>query len=87
MHEHEREEIANRTMENIFQLLPNRPSRIWSDGSEILCQTESMAEAIADLFDAMYGVPIAHTGYYDPDEDERNNEVTESTGFYYVDFD
>lgn len=83
----ERENLASNTMDAIFELLPKEPSNIWTDGTDILCKTESMAEAIADLFDAMFRTPIAHTGYYDPEEDERNNEVTESTGYYYVDFD
>jgi len=27
---------------------------------------------------------VATTGYFDPGEDERGNEVNECTGFYYV---
>ena len=76
------------TVERIMSLLPQKNDyRIWSDGTEILCETEQQAEHIADFLDAMYGEPIAHTGYYDPEEDERSNEVADNTGFYYVDFD
>lgn len=62
-------------------------TRIWTDGSEILCKTEAMADAIADLIDAVEGEPVAHTGSYDPEEDERNDCVDNYTGWYYVDLD
>ena len=58
--------------------------RIWSDGEEVLCETEQLAENIADFFDALYGAQTVNTGYYDPEEDKRNNEVDRHTGFYYV---
>jgi hypothetical protein len=72
-------------LSSVCSLLPHTNDyRIWSDGEEILCETEQLAESIADLLDAMYGDQTVNTGYYDPEEDERNNEVTNSTGFYYV---
>ena len=60
---------------------------IWTDGIEILCAYEDIAEKIADILDAITGEPEAHTGYYDPYEDARSGEVDNHTGFYYVDFD
>lgn len=62
---------------------------IWSpDGDEILCKTESAANAIADMFETLYKTQgeeiIINTGYYDPNEDERNNEVDSRTGWWYV---
>lgn len=60
---------------------------IWTDGTEILCAYEDMAEKIADILDAISGEPEAHTGYYDPFEDARDGCVDDHTGFYYVDFD
>ena len=78
-------EMVSDTMERICALLPQTNDyRIWSDGEEILCETEQSAEHIADLLDAMYGDQTVNTGYYDPDEDRRNNEVDKRTGFYYV---
>lgn len=60
---------------------------IWTDGEEILCHTEAEAEAIADLLENCDPEIMAHTGYYDPEEDKRNNEVNDHTGYWYVDID
>lgn len=60
----------------------------WSDGSEILCKTESGAEAISDLLFQLYADqgerPVIQTGYYDPEEDRRNGEEDYCTGWWYV---
>ena len=64
----------------------NRHS-IWTDGEEILCPTEAQAEAIADLLEDCDPEIVARTGYYDPEEDKRNNEVNDHTGYWYVDID
>ncbi len=83
-----RPERAKETLFSVLALLPHtNDHRIWSDGEEILCETEQLAEHIADLIDAMYGGQVVNTGYYDPEEDERNNEVAENTGFWYVTID
>ena len=69
----------------IAAALPDEPADVWSkDGDEILCKKEFVAEGIAYLFDAIYGEPVVNTGYYDPEEDERNGETDERTGYYYV---
>ncbi len=61
---------------------------IWTDGDELLCRTEWMAERMADLVDALCGDQVAHTGYYDPYEDAKEPfGPYKSTGWYYVDFD
>lgn len=54
------------------------------DGTEILSSEENEVEAIANLFDQLYGEGTCNTGYYDPVEDERNGEVDAYTGLYYV---
>lgn len=77
------------TFARIYDLvcwLPNKPDKIWypQDGEEILCEDEQVADGIADLFDALYGEPTVNTGYYDPEEDKRNGEVNDRTGYYYV---
>lgn len=70
---------------DLVSRLPNKPEyRIWFDGDDILCETEELAEHIADFLDAIYGEQTVNTGYYDPEEDAKNNEVTDSTGWYYV---
>lgn len=64
---------------------------IWSSGDEILCRTESAANAIADMLEQMYqsqGETITVvTGYYDPVEDKRNGEENRYTGWWYVNID
>ena len=55
-----------------------------ADGTEILSSNENEIEALANLFDQLYEEGTCNTGYYDPEEDERNNEVDAYTGLYYV---
>lgn len=61
---------------------------VWSDGTEILCRTESAADAIADLLWQLYSVQgedvTVVTGYYDPEEDKCNDEEDRYTGWWYV---
>lgn len=72
-------------LESMMKCLPKTNDYpIWSSGDEIFCEDEMTAEHIADLIDMMYGESVVNTGYYDPEEDERNNEVRDTTGFYYV---
>lgn len=58
----------------------------WTDGEEILCRTENQAESIADFLEDM-GFDYVQTGYYDPIIDERNNEIDDHTGYWYVSID
>lgn len=55
-----------------------------SNQNMILSTNENAIETLADLFDQLYGTSICITGYYDPVEDERNNEVDAYTGMYYL---
>lgn len=73
-------------MDTICELLPKTNDyRIWSNGDEILCETEQMAEHIADLVDAFYGEQVACTGYYDDEYiDDFGSEETNENGWYYV---
>lgn len=61
---------------------------VWSAGDEILCRTESAADAIADLIEQLYrsqGEDIfVNTGSYDPEEDKRSGEEDRFTGWWYV---
>lgn len=61
---------------------------IWSDGDEILCRTEDVASALADMLEQMYQSSgdevVVNTGYYNPDEDKRNGEEDRYTGWWYV---
>lgn len=64
---------------------------VWSDGNEILCKTESAADALADMFECLYRAQdediLINTGYYEPEEDKRNNELDRYTGWWYVNID
>lgn len=64
---------------------------IWSAGGEILCRTEGAADALADMFESLYRAQgeeiLVNTGYYDPEEDKRNNEEDRYTGWWYVNID
>lgn len=78
--------IVKRKM--LLSLIPDEPTGnfgIWQDGCEILSNKEKLVESIADLLEAM-GFEEVNTGYYDPIEDFRNDEIDEKTGFYYVSF-
>lgn len=61
---------------------------VWSSGDEILCKTEEVADAFADMFECLYGAQgediLINTGYYNPADDERNGEVDRYTGWWYV---
>lgn len=76
-------------MEMIVNALPDYPDGIiWSDGEEILVKTESAADTIVDLIEALYRAQgeeiLVNTGSYDPEEDKRNNEEDRYTGWWYV---
>lgn len=61
---------------------------IWTDGTEILVRTKSAADTVADLLETLYRVQgsdvRAATGYYDPEEDEKNGETDRYSGWWYV---
>lgn len=77
-------------MEMIVNALPDYSDVIiWSDGgTEILVKTESAANTIADLIEALYRAQgeevLVNTGFYDPEEDKRNNEEDRCSGWWYV---
>lgn len=74
-------EIANR-------LRDYSDGDVWSAGDEILCKTESAADALADLLWQLYRSQdedvVITTGFYDPEEDKRNGEQDRFTGWWYV---
>lgn len=80
-------------MEMIVNALPDYSDGIiWSDGAtEILVKTESAANTIADLIEALYRAQgeeiLVNTGSYDPEEDKRNNKEDRYTGWWYVNID
>lgn len=80
-------------MELFCEALPDySEGNVWCDGGmEILCKTESVAQAVADLLELLYRKDgeeiLINTGYYDPEEDKRNGEEDRYTGWYYVNVD
>ena len=83
-------EKVDRIIEDIACLLPNVAERKGDefctdqDCTEILSTNEFEIEALANLFDQLYEEGTVNTGYYDPKDDEMNNEVDVYTGLYYV---
>lgn len=71
--------------QHIMDALRYTGVEIWADDSEILIDKEDAAEAIADFLTAL-GLDV-HTGYYDPEEDERSGETDDHTGYWYIDLD
>ena len=61
---------------------------IWATNDEILCKTEAVADALADMLECLYRAQdeeiLINTGYYDPVEDARNGETDRYTGWWYV---
>lgn len=55
-------------------------------GDEFLVYTEDEADRIADLLEAL-GFDYVFTGYYDPEEDQREGCVDNCTGKWYVSVD
>ena len=83
----EREEI------NWFKMIADRLMKcshdnVWATRDEILCRTEDAANALADMIEALYvscgDNVLVRTGQYDPEEDKRNGEEDEYTGWWYV---
>ena len=64
---------------------------VWSSGDEILCKTESAAEAISDMIWQLYRAQgesvVLTTGYYDPEKDRQRGQEDRFTGWWYVDID
>lgn len=52
-------------------------------GDTIMAEDEKSANLLADFLEKFGYDPC--TGYYDPEEDKRSNEVDQCTGLWYVD--
>lgn len=85
----------NELLDMLLERLPKSPviraasgkPGCWSDGGMILCPTEASCENVADfLQDILRDTIVVHTGYYDPNEDRRNQECDDHSGFYYISF-
>lgn len=61
--------------------------KVATNGDELLFKYESDCEYVADLLDwYLFDGDECYTGYYDPEEDERDNYVDANTGWYYIDW-
>ena len=86
------ERIKQITWNQVINAFPRSPKplpfsydKAWTDGSEILASSLAAAEHIADVLCLLGLEP--HTGWYDPEEDERGGEVDDHTGWHYIDSD
>lgn len=61
----------------------NEP-KFWTDGEKILSKDKAALNGIADMIDQLADYGICCTGYYDPEEDKRNDCIDEYTGYYWL---
>ena len=94
--EGDEDQLFDLAWERICDIM-NRLPNVWKDdlewlevdvatnGDELLFKYRRDCEKIADLLDSnVFGWAESHTGYYDPDEDARDNCVDANTGWYYI---
>ena len=74
--------LLNRLVEN-EDSRKRRPRYITIDGNEVLCNSREDAVALADFLEAVCGFDI-HLGFYNPKDDEENDEVDICTGKWCV---
>lgn len=74
--------LLNRLVEN-EDSRKKEPRYITIDGNEVLCRSKEDAVALADFLEEVCGFPI-HVGFYDPKDDEANDEVDFCTGKWCV---
>lgn len=67
----------------ILKMLPDKPNTYWTNGDEILCDDEVNTEVISKALTAIIGDNLV-TGWYDPEEDARNQDIDEFTGYNYI---
>ena len=95
----ERYDFESHVFENIwYEFVKHLPTEedwannsvdVWyyEDADEILCRSEELADMVANILEGISGEHEAHIGYYDPEEDKRDDCVDDRTGWWYVDFD
>ncbi len=86
----------NELLNMLLEHLPREPRSydtsddpgFWSDGDMILCPSETDCGIVADFLQDMLrdSTVTVTTGYFDPFEDQRNNECDDYTGFHYISF-
>lgn len=80
---------VNAIWENVLDALPESPSgEIWTNGDDILVNSENLAERVANMLEVVYkacdeSVQLV-TGYFDPEEDKQNEEEDKCTGWWYI---
>ena len=66
----------------------NGTTEMWFDGERILSPNKSDINWLMTFFEELVDETkvdfLTVTGYYDPEEDKRNNEVDDHTGMYYL---
>lgn len=68
----------------LINALEKHPTdRMFTDGEEILCRSSSDANVVADVLSAVMDEAV-NVSYYDPKEDERNDETNHYTGLWAV---
>lgn len=70
-------------LESLKENEENAKHGFWTDGEEILCKTEGDVNSVVNFLEDC-GFSDLTTGYYDPEEDNRNGETDCRTGYYYI---
>ena len=81
------EEECNIAILNLLCTICNKhdhPRVVCTSEGEFLFNSEEKADALADVFELALNDSCGHTGYYDPEEDEREGCVDEFTGKWWA---
>lgn len=57
---------------------------VWTDGDKILTKNKATHDAMVSTLESLGFGDQLITGYYDPEEDERDDSVDDHTGCYYI---
>lgn len=82
------EKYETELLEAFLNQFPRKPTApAWYDGSQVMVKSAEHADFLADLLESLFHIDYVNTGYYDPEEDKRDNCTDEYTGWHYVSWD
>ena len=76
-----------RLFDFLLQTLPDKPAdpsnQVWTDREQILCRTKDQASFLAELMKTTDQEEYI-VNYYNPEEDKKNHDTNNFTGWYYI---